>query len=330
MKKALVLLIASLSACARFDVDSASKDEADTGAADPGVDPPPVDEQNPDGSEDTDVPPLDSGEPDDRLEDDAVFHATTLPASLNCGESHAAAISMRNTGSATWTRSEGYKLGTVDDSDPFYTRDTRVWLQEEDVVEPGEAWTFEFEVVAPDTSGVYTTDWQMVREGAHWFGETLSQEITVSCEEPASPETPVGPPDLDEVIWLHTDVSDWPETGELSSVYISSTQLCLDYNKADVWPIYDLRGTDVVANPWIFIWQDGVWYGATWEWMRPGQTCKAMSSVHASHIKRDPFPEDGDWAPTSGQRYWFMLSGLARWSERTVEERTNLVSFVWP
>ena len=129
--------------------------------------------------------------------------------------------------------------------------------------------------------------------------------------------------------WLHSDVSAWPETATLSSVTISGASICLDYDRANQWPIYNI-GVDVVANPWVFIWENGQWYAATWEWLRPGQICKAVSSVAGSHIKRSPFGEHSGWVPTSGETYWFMVSGLARFSERTVEERSNLVPFVWP
>ena len=86
----------------------------------------------------------------------------------------------------------------------------------------------------------------------------------------------------------------------------------------------------MVGNPWIFIWEDEQWYAATWEWLRPGQTCKALSSVAGSHIKRAPFGEHSGWVPTSGQTYYFMVSGLARNAVRNIEQRTNVLPFVWP
>ena len=329
MTPAPLVFLAGLLSCAPLDGGTTAKPGLDSGTSD--HDPlEPLEPLEPADEDDTEVSDHDSGESAPPPADDASFQTATLPSALSCGETVTAAIAMRNTGTATWTRADGYKLGTVDDSDPFHPHTTRVWLSDEDSVATGEVWTFEMELQAPDEAGTYTTDWRMVHEAVQWFGEALTQEIVVNCDAPVTPDVPDGPPDLDEVVWLHTDVSDWAETGVLSSVSISGSQICLDYDKADVWPILDLRGTEVVANPWIFIWQDETWYAATWEWMRPGQICKAMSSVHSSHIKVDPFPEDGDWAPTSGQTYWFMMSGLGRWSERTVLERTNLASVVWP
>jgi hypothetical protein len=139
------------------------------------------------------------------------------------------------------------------------------------------------------------------------------------------------PPDLSQVTWLHSNVSSWAEAATLASVSISGAQICLDYDMADVWP-QEIIGDDVavVGNPWIFIWEDEQWYGATWEWLRPGQTCKSADSVAGDHIKVYPFDEASGWTPTSGTTYYFMVSGLARFSERNVEERTGLVPFVWP
>ena len=130
--------------------------------------------------------------------------------------------------------------------------------------------------------------------------------------------------------WLHTDVSGWDVTTSISSVTVGSSEICFPYDAADTWPIFDYNGTDVVGNPWIFIWHDDQWYGATWEWLRPGQTCKARTSVAGDHIKQHPFDADSGWTPTSGQLYYLMVSGLARDGNRTVYERTEPVAFTWP
>jgi hypothetical protein len=168
----------------------------------------------------------------------------------------------------------------------------------------------------------------MVHEGVQWFGEAREHRVQVSCSTSQPNEPPV--PVLADVVWLHSDISGWPQTSTLSSVTFSGNDICMDYDKANQWPIYDASGTDVVANPWIFIYQNSQWYAGTWEWMRPGQTCKSVSAVAGDHIKRAPFDEASGWTPQSGTVYYFMLSGLARWSERTVSERTNLVRVVWP
>ena len=279
------------------------------------------------GPEDT----PDSAPPElEAAEDDARILKLEFPTALACGEEAQVRLGVRNIGVATWRRDAGYKLGTVDDQDSFYSSDSRVWLPPEVEVGPQEVHFFEFDLVAPDTPGTYPTDWQMVREHVHWFGETGEEEITVHCEEPEEPQSPPGPPNLNEVTWLHTDVSQWAQTGTLSTVGVSADQICLDYNKANSWPIKDFNGVEVVGNPWIFIWEDERWYAATWEWLRPAQICKSRSAVAGDHIKQSPFNGDPHWTPKSGETYWFMVSGLARSALRNVEERTNLRKIVWP
>ncbi len=143
---------------------------------------------------------------------------------------------------------------------------------------------------------------------------------------------PVVPPlDLSKVKWLHTNVSGWAVKAKLSSVTFKGAQICLNYDKANVWGKKQINGTDVNANPWVFIWQGGLWYGATWEWMRPGQTCKNKSSVAGDHIKQKPFDAASGWKPKSGQVLYFMVSGLARSSSiQNVKERTAPVKVIWP
>jgi hypothetical protein len=247
---------------------------------------------------------------------------------MSCGESTVAELTLRNNGTATWTRDDSYKLGAVNDEDPFKPGDVRVWLNESDTVSPGEPFTFEIELDAGDEAGTWTTDWQMVQEAVEWFGDVTSYEIEVACEESTVEEPDAI--DLEAVTWLHSDVSGWSQTATLSSVTVSGDEICLNYDKADSWTVTDYGGVEVVANPWVFIWQNDQWYGATWEWLRPSQTCKAASSVAGSHIKQDPFGEHDGWVPTSGETFYFMISGLSRTSVRNVEERSNLVQVVWP
>lgn len=141
---------------------------------------------------------------------------------------------------------------------------------------------------------------------------------------------------LDEVIWLYPDITDWPETVTLSSITLEGEFLCLNHDIASqepAWPIVLSFGTtEVVGNAWVFIEQGGQWYAATWEWLRPpGQTCKYASAVEGGHIKVDPFGENSGWVPTSGQSYYFMVSGLIRNpSYSNVLERSNIVEYVWP
>ena len=157
-------------------------------------------------------------------------------------------------------------------------------------------------------------------------------------EQPPSgrPDANGVPFELNDVVWLHVDVSQWPVTSELAEVQIDGGRICLDYDKRNTWPSTTIRhnsGTrdiEVVANPWVFLNYQGTWYGATWEWLTVGSTCKNLSAVAGDHIKQFAhIPEN--WRPQSGERLFFMVSGLARFPQvANIQERTNIVEVVWP
>ena len=158
--------------------DVRSESDADTDVPSDGDD-----DESPSG-DDTDTPSGDDTGGDDPgpVEADAAeIVETSFPTSMACRGSGTGVVVVRNTGSETWTREAGYKLGTVDDSDDFYQLDTRIWLPEEASIAPGETWTFEITLIAPGTEAEYTTDWQMVHEGVRWFGETTEADINVTC-----------------------------------------------------------------------------------------------------------------------------------------------------
>ena len=49
---------------------------------------------------------------------------------------------------------------------------------------------FTIELEAPEEEKTFLTDWRMVREAVHWFGEIVSEIVEVTC--PPAP----GPPAL--------------------------------------------------------------------------------------------------------------------------------------
>ena len=156
--------------------------------------------------------------------------------------------------------------------------------------------------------------------------DPTSQPTPGPTPVPTSPSDPSAqvPANFAGVIWLHTNVSSWAVTSPLSVSFPNSSQIRLDYDKADVWPG---NGEGLNGNPWIFVYQDNQWYAATWEWLRVGQTVKNKSSVAGDHIKKAPLQ---DFHPVSGTLYGFMVSGLARDSQRNVLERTPVVMVRWP
>jgi uncharacterized membrane protein len=111
----------------------------------------------------------------------AQITGNTIPASMTAGQTYSVSVTVKNTGSNTWTAANNYKLGAVGNSDPFAA--TRQLLSGADSIAPGQSKTFTFSMTAP-AAGSYTTDWRMLREGVVWFGDTLTKDVEVSSEVP--------------------------------------------------------------------------------------------------------------------------------------------------
>jgi hypothetical protein len=138
-------------------------------------------------TDDDDSAPLPDDDDTAAPADDAVLVSASFPSSLACGAEGTGIVVMRNVGTATWTRADSFKLGAVDDSDPLHPDDVRIWLMEEDSVPPGDEHEFTISLLAGDEPGTFTTDWQMVHEAVAWFGESVSAEVEVDCEEQLYP-----------------------------------------------------------------------------------------------------------------------------------------------
>jgi N-acetylmuramoyl-L-alanine amidase len=104
------------------------------------------------------------------------YVSDTLPTEMKTGEVYTATVTFRNRG-VLWSDAYGFRLGAVDDSDPF-TTSTRSTMGA--TVRPGATYTFTVVMTAPSTPGTYTTDWRMVRDGVAWFGDTVTKQVTVA------------------------------------------------------------------------------------------------------------------------------------------------------
>jgi hypothetical protein len=90
---------------------------------------------------------------------------------MEAGQSTTVAVTMRNTGSATWTTggTNPYRLGSQNPQDNRRWGLGRVELPVA-TVPPGTEVTFRFDVQAPSTTGTYNFQWRMVQELVEWFG----------------------------------------------------------------------------------------------------------------------------------------------------------------
>lgn len=85
-------------------------------------------------------------------------------------------VTFKNTGTTTWLpdsleKDKPYRLGSAEPWDNFQwgAGTGRTLLSKS--IPPGASYTFEVNLTAPETPGLYRARWQMVQDKVNWFGE---------------------------------------------------------------------------------------------------------------------------------------------------------------
>jgi len=102
----------------------------------------------------------------------AQFVSQVVPATMTAGQTYPVTVVMKNTGTTSWTAANKFKLGSQNPQDNaiWGVAAGRVLLATGDTIAKDQSKTFTFNVKAPATPGTYNLQWQMVQEGASWFG----------------------------------------------------------------------------------------------------------------------------------------------------------------
>jgi len=105
---------------------------------------------------------------------------------MNPGESYTATVILRNEGNEQWNAANNFKLGqnenidnTIFGTGRFSIDDLTNEIPEYGGIFRGRTITYNIDIVAPTSVGVYSTNWQMLQEGNTWFGDTLEVTIAV-------------------------------------------------------------------------------------------------------------------------------------------------------
>ena len=100
----------------------------------------------------------------------ATFVAQTVPAEMIAGQTYNIAVTMRNTGTTTWTPAGLYNLGSQDPEDNVIWSINRVPVPQ--AIAPGATVTFNFSAKAPPTARKSNFRWRMVQDHIEWFGDS--------------------------------------------------------------------------------------------------------------------------------------------------------------
>ncbi|PQB07686.1 hypothetical protein BST83_11355 [Polaribacter filamentus] len=99
----------------------------------------------------------------------ASFVSQLVPI-MEAGNTVIVSITMKNTGTTTWTKEGNFKLGSQSPEDNIIWGLDRVNLSVDEGIAPNEEKTFTFEIVVPNSDGIYNFQWQMIQDGEEWFG----------------------------------------------------------------------------------------------------------------------------------------------------------------
>lgn len=120
-------------------------------------------------------------------EDDAKFDDQDVPDTMIAGQKYSVSVTMKNTGTTTWSDDLGYRLGSQNPQDNAMWGG-RVFLFSGKTIEPGKKVEFGFTVTAPEKPGTYDFQWRMLREGQEWFGEeSKNKTVEVVVSKSAEP-----------------------------------------------------------------------------------------------------------------------------------------------
>lgn len=111
------------------------------------------------------------------------FVSQSVPETMEAGQSYYVSVTMMNTGDATWTASDLYRLGSQNYQDNYTWGIARVDLPAS--VPPDSEVTFNYIVTAPSMPGTYNFQWAMVQDGVEWFGDD-SDNTYVNVTSPVS------------------------------------------------------------------------------------------------------------------------------------------------
>jgi hypothetical protein len=121
---------------------------------------------------------------------DGVFVSQTVPTTMTAGQPVSVSVTLRNTGTTTWSAGNLYRLGAINPYDNFTWGMNRVMFAANEFIGPGQQKTFTWNVTAPP-AGTYNFQWRMLQEGLFWFGQTTTNVVVTVNEAPPAPSDAV-------------------------------------------------------------------------------------------------------------------------------------------
>lgn len=112
------------------------------------------------------------------------FISQVAPTTVYAGEVFTYSATFENSGTTTWTGTDGYNLGSQNPQDNTTWGIGRVQVPHD--VLPGEQVTFTVNLTAPLTGTGDNLQWKMIQEGIEWFGEQTNTLFITVTSSPSS------------------------------------------------------------------------------------------------------------------------------------------------
>jgi len=241
-----------------------------------------------------------------------------------------ATVTMLNSGTTSWTSALAYSLGANMDTDPFSANNRIAFADSTVCVPPGGNYTFNIALTAPLTPGTYTSDWRMVQDGVEWFGDVVSQDITVSCASQGF--------DLSTALVVDSpmDIASWPITETITSITMATPaglSFTFDPVLPDSWKWFTGNGTtdNYQYTVWAMLYINGQWVTSGFIQMWQGRDSTGAPIIAEFPIN---WAYDSRWGPMNGyqptvgeQMGFFVSAGNARGTDTvtSVKARSNVV-----
>jgi hypothetical protein len=120
--------------------------------------------------------------------------SNTIPSTMSAGQEATGVVTLRNDGNVAWY-TDGHnpiRLGTSSPLDRASAFATPTWFGPNRPariaasIDPGQTTTFTIPLKAPSTAAVYTESFTPVAEGHQWFGQSITNTITVGTPAPST------------------------------------------------------------------------------------------------------------------------------------------------
>jgi chemotaxis receptor (MCP) glutamine deamidase CheD len=123
----------------------------------------------------------------------AQYVSQSVPTTMTAGQQYSVSVTMKNTGSTSWTYGTNFKLGSQNPQDNTTWGSNRTYLSSGETIATNQNKTFTFTVRAPSVPGTYNFRWRMLQEGVAWFGD-LTPNVAVNVQAGGNaPSTPSSP-----------------------------------------------------------------------------------------------------------------------------------------